>query len=106
MRGAEAPAGRGRSTHQVVELLREVLMLLVVKHRAAQRHEDEAADDHVRRHAVEAGGARHVVRQRPQHLHGHTQRESVSFGGAWLQGHDHSVGSEVLGFSSRVPRAA
>eukprot|EP00964_Phaeocystis_antarctica_P138700 scaffold103354_cov27-Phaeocystis_antarctica.AAC.1 len=40
-----------------------MLVLLVIEHGAAERHEDEPTEYGVGGHAVEARGARHVVRQ-------------------------------------------
>ena len=40
------------------------------------------------------------------HLHVGRRREIGEFGAAWLQGHGLSVGSEVMGCSSRLRRAA
>ena len=44
-----------------------MLVLFVVEHGAAERHEDQSAEDGVGGHAVEARGPRHVVWQGREH---------------------------------------
>ena len=53
---------------------------------------------------VAAAVARDVERR--HHLNVVKRSETGEFGGAWLQGHGLSVGSEVMGLSLRVLRAA